>query len=67
MLIKNFDERKSTLANDLQIKKEALKNAEEHKIALEKQKTDNDKAKAKGKGKTKAKTKKENQTKRASD
>lgn len=47
MLIKNFDERKLTLANDLQVKKEALKNAEEQKIALEKQKTDNDKAKAK--------------------
>ncbi len=47
MLIKNFDERKATLADDLKVKKEALENATKTKEALDKQKADNDSAKAK--------------------
>ncbi len=45
MLIKNFDERKASLADDLKVKKDALQNAEEQRKALSDKKEANDKLK----------------------
>lgn len=46
MLIKNFDERKASLADDLKVKQEALNEANEQRDRLEEEKKSNDKLKS---------------------